>query len=109
MTQRDRPVAVHKGTQTVGDVEVSTTILVPVPEHDKLRKVATESQSCGAFLDWLTGERGLILCEMCEMESENDRFYPAQVRIQSLLAEYFEIDERKLEDEKLAMLEAIRR
>jgi hypothetical protein len=95
-----------KGKQTVGDVEVTTSILVPVPEHERLQRISADSQTIGAFLDWLMHER----------EPRTDLYErkfiawtPCPQSIQSLLAEYFKIDQSKLEAEKVAMLEAIRR
>lgn len=99
------PIKITKGTHVVGDVEVTTAVVVPVPEHDKLRIVSNESHTCGGFYDWLTTDKGYILCEL----DRYDRYQPVGRRIQSLLAEYFDIDETKLEAEKVAMLDAIRR
>ena len=67
----------------------------PYPEHEKLKAIHHESQAIGSFLEWMKSE------------------YPKETRlppysIQFLLAEYFEIDEDKLELEKRAMLETIR-
>lgn len=63
------------------------------PEHDKLRKISDRSQACGEFLDWLEEEKGW------ELPSHSK---PA------LLAEFFEIDQERLEDEKQAMLNELR-
>ena len=74
------------------------------PEHEKLKKIQKESEACGSFLDWLTGEKGIVLSEY----SEDDKLYPAHIGIAKLLGEYFNIDQNKLEKEKLQMLENIR-
>lgn len=102
---------VHKGTQKVGDVAVSTSIEVETSECAKLLAVAGDSQKIGAFLDWLMNERDppLAICALTEEGREVGQYYPAPVRIQGLLAEYFDIDEDQCERERQALLEAIRR
>jgi len=54
---------IHKRSTVVGDVEVSTAILVHTPEHDKLKNVGNASQAIGDFLAWLSHERGIALTE----------------------------------------------
>lgn len=112
------PLRVHKSTAVVGDVEVTTSVIVPTPEHDKLRLIAPKSQAIGDFLEWsratlcvphhhaenCRSDSGWLMCGLHEGDYEEVR-----TPIRKLLANYFEIDEQKLEDEKLAMLEAIRR
>lgn len=83
------------------------------PEHDKLTLVRDQSQKCGEFLEWLR-ERYVIgkyhRHDECVVRGENacgmsaNTLYPASVNVRRLLAEFFEIDEEKLEAEKLAML-----
>lgn len=70
------------------------TIMVSIPEHEKLKKVAERSQECGAFVEW---------CFEKKLLRSTVRF-----NIHRALAEYFDIDEGKLEAEKVAMLESIR-
>lgn len=91
------------------------------PEHEKLRAVAEQSQKCGEFFEWL-GEKRYTLATYHRHDAEcgsradgwrkcgmtEDHPYPAQVNIRSLLAEFFQIDEAKLEEEKLAMLAKLR-
>jgi hypothetical protein len=71
------------------------------PEHEKLAKVKDRSQACGEFLEWLTSEGGFVLCKYVK-----DRVFPvpASVSIADLLARFFKIDQKKIEDEKRAML-----
>ncbi len=91
------------------------------PEHEKLRAIKDKSQAIGDFLDWLGAEKGVELAyrhvhtDGCKDDtavfacgSRSGDLLPLNVRINSLLAEYFEIDEKKLEDEKQQMLEDIR-
>ena len=72
------------------------------PEHEKLTTAKEQSQAIGEFLDlgrW-------SLCEWREWDDARPSFEP--VNINDALAEYFEIDQDKLEAEKRAMLAAIR-
>jgi hypothetical protein len=103
------------------------------PEHDKMQTIAEHSQKIGEFLDWLRHEKHVqmlttsVFTERCPVASCDPRdegqycprcdntgviqikadtpFWPNPV---SLLAEYFEIDLDKIEDEKRAMLEKLR-
>ena len=75
------------------------------PEHTKLQAISDKSQVCGEFLDWLQ-EQGYHLGRYNE---EGTRLYTHTVpMVTKLLAEFFEIDQAKIEDEKRAMLDEIR-
>lgn len=80
------------------------------PEHDKLHAIKDQSQAIGAFLDWLQNEREptIVLCTRTQYKWDN-LYQPAHVPIPDLLAEYFEINQDKLEEEKVAMLDKIRK
>lgn len=106
----------------------------PYPEHAKLRQIAPQSQACGEFIDWLRGEKQIHLCsahyhsdECYAPETDGSKSSPsplgargpicgmlngqqivAAINIIDLLAEHFGIDQRKLDDEKRAMLEECR-
>ena len=80
------------------------------PEHEKLKKVSDQSQVCGEFLDWLQGK--YVLAKYVETgtwagEPVHDLRH-ANVPVQDLLAEFFGIDQDKIEAEKRAMIEACR-
>jgi hypothetical protein len=75
------------------------------PEHEKLAEVSERSQAIGEFLDLALPSMGIHLCEADE---ETGRYWPTHRPIQSMLAEWFEIDQKKLDAEKEAMLEAMR-
>lgn len=60
------------------------------PEHDKLMKVTAEKEAQADLLEWLRDFKGIYL------------------DIAATLAEYHDIDLKKIEAEKWAMLEAIR-
>jgi hypothetical protein len=96
-----------------------TTSKDKYPEHEKLHKVADKSQACGEFLEWVTSKYTLgeyhEHTNDCNNE-EGDRMcgtldkilYPSHVPVRKLLADFFEIDEDKLETEKLKMLDDLR-
>lgn len=76
------------------------------PEHEKLKKVSDKSQAIGEFIDWLGQEKDYLIAEW-ETRRE-DAMVPVQARITALLAEFFDIDEHKIEVEKRSMLEELR-
>lgn len=73
------------------------------PECEKLAKVSDKSQTIGAFLEWLQGVKEIELAKW----SDSDGLYPEHTTIESLLAEYFEIDMNKVEKERQQILEDI--
>lgn len=109
---------------------------VQYPEHEKLQKVKEESQGIGQFLDWLmnkytvceflkdwdngepmfvnedTGEPSTLSdfksVNNSKHESRPAGYYAVGKRIEDWLNEYFDIDPKKLEGEKQAMLDSIR-
>lgn len=62
------------------------------PEHDKMQAIKNDSQAQGEILEWLSSSKGIMLGQ----------------GISELLAEYHEIDLKKIETEKRAMLAKIR-
>lgn len=80
------------------------------PEHEKMRSVMDRSRTIGDFLDWLRDEKGVSLCKWQDTirHGPDDYtpagFYRINKRTENLLAEFFEIDLGKVEDEKRAML-----
>lgn len=93
------------------------------PECDKLTGVHNESQAIGAFLDWLFHEQGVTLCQQNKIDifvearilskeekaaetlAEKDLVHRRPNDINSILAVYFGIDERKCEEERRALLD----
>jgi hypothetical protein len=73
------------------------------PEHEKLHKVVDKSQAIGEFLDWCAAEKGIVLVNQDDYRREG-----IPVSFRPLLAEFFNIDEKALEAEKVAMLEQMR-
>ena len=105
------------------------------PEHEKLAKVVGLSQTCGEFLDWVRERYALarahLHTEQCYMAMRTDidalgtvvertrvrrtvpmcgiadsAYLPENPSTHDLLMGFFEIDGKKLEEEKRAMLEA---
>jgi len=74
------------------------------PEHEKLTKVADKSQAIGEFLEWCSAEKGISLANYSDYREDG-----MPVPFRPLLAEFFEIDENVLEQEKRAMLDAMRK
>jgi hypothetical protein len=82
--------------------------LPEAPECDKMLAVRDKSQVIGEFLDWL-GEQGITLARYTEdTEVKMDRLVPVYTSIDKILAEYFDIDLDKVEQEKRTILKALR-
>ena len=78
------------------------------PEHEKLRAVQSESQSIGEFIEWLKWNKKIVFAKWDE-KTDLDILRVVSLPTNDILAEYFEIDLNKLEQEKQAMLEEFRR
>ena len=74
------------------------------PECDKLSAVAEESQKIGEFLEWLHYTKELLICD----RDDAGTYYRYIISPEELLAEYFEIDLQKVEQEKQALLQWLR-
>ena len=84
------------------------------PELDKLQKVKDKSQAIGEFFDWLKEEKGIFLAidngKIMGLTGLKKRYIiPYYGNFSSLLSEFFEIDERKIEEERREVLEFARR
>ena len=73
------------------------------PEHEKLGKIKEQSQICGEFVDWLNTEKEISLCSWSD--EDNGLHYPTNIPLTKLLSDFFGIDQDKLEEEKLQILE----
>jgi hypothetical protein len=76
------------------------------PEHDKLHEVKDKSQAIGEFLEWLGSEKRGVVCQYVD---DSDYPVPMPHNIQEILAEYFDIDLDKIEQEKQQMLVKLRK
>ena len=74
------------------------------PEHEKLAKIKDQSQAIGEFLEWLNFEKKMWLGEY-----DRDTLIPARYDTVRLLAEFFDINQKLLEEEKREMLEELRK
>jgi hypothetical protein len=83
-------------------------IQTKMPECEKLAAIKDEGQVIGEFLEWLEG-KGWFLCEYKADYYEGNMPLPIRFNIDHLLAEYFNIDLKKVEAEQRALLEEIRR
>lgn len=75
------------------------------PECEKMAAVQDKSQTIGEFLDWLGTKYTLAEYD----EYDEDELFPVSINIQKLLAEYFEIDLDKVEEEKNDILNEMRK
>lgn len=90
---------------------------VEIPEHDKIKRVQDSSQAIGAFLDWLTNSKHFVIAKWEKSVNDDDEevetLEPARFgqygMIETLLAEYFDIDLKKMEMEKQAILADFRK
>lgn len=75
----------------------------PYPEHVKLEAVKQYSQVVGEFLEWMS-TKGYFFGQF----DESGHGYPVFKPHQELLAEFFDIDLDKIEEERRRMLDKIR-
>jgi len=84
------------------------------PEHAKLTQIAAQSQACYDFVQWLESEGIHLAMYLPTRDKEDEEDEPPTELVayappmRELLARFFNIDQRKLEDEKLAMLARLR-
>jgi hypothetical protein len=86
----------------------------PYPEHTRLLALGGANQTVGDFITWLN-DHGYAICEWSERVEEDDEheYRPAgwvnlHRRVDSWIAQYFEINPAKIDAEKRAMLDLIR-
>lgn len=68
------------------------------PELDKMLAIQGKSQTVGEFLEWL-GQESLLICECDE-----GKLYATRSTTEQLLADFFEIDLNKCEQERQQIL-----
>lgn len=84
---------------------------VETPELDKMRAVKAESAILSRFLDWLE-EHDTPICERVSGHPRmigDGEFVRIGCSNEELLARYFEIDLDKVESERRALLDEMRR
>lgn len=80
-------------------------------EIEKMLAVKDKSQTIGEFLEWLPS-KGYVLCEwVTRCKGTSSEWYEPVMYgkpINEILAEYFEINLNKVEEERQALLDEIR-
>lgn len=71
------------------------------PEHEKLEALEDKNIVVGDFIEWLKEDHSIG-------RWHNNDFFPVRKSTADWLAEYFDIDQYKLEAEKRQMLDKIR-
>lgn len=72
------------------------------PQLTLMQAVSGESQSIGAFIEWL-GENGMVVCTSKD-GLRGAAFFPVLESTEKLLARYFGVDLNAAEVERRAML-----
>lgn len=75
------------------------------PEHEKLKALGGKNDVVGRFIEWLR-ESGY---EICALSKDGRDFEPLHRSTEQLLADHFDIDVKKLNAEKDAMLASLRK
>ncbi len=78
--------------------------MIEYPEHEKLKGLNGKNQIIGDFIEYLN-KAGLFLCFY---DADDPILVPTNRSTEQILANYFDIDEGKLEEERRTMLEEIR-
>lgn len=85
-------------------------MLIETPELDRQMAVINSGKAAVVqeFLDWLLDEQGYTLCEPVP-ESEDGHYMPAAYGgREQLMADHFAIDLRLIDQERRALLDALR-
>ena len=77
------------------------------PECEKLKATAPYSQKIGEFIDWLHDDDVVLAEWVKDPQGFDENLIPVTKPIQELLAEFFEIDMNKVEEERRQILESI--
>ncbi len=99
----------------MADVKTKETPLPPAPECEKLLKVSKESNVIGEFLDWMESEKKLVFAKWGMVKPEySDGFereglLPEHINKEKLLADFYKIDLNKVETERRALLDHLRK
>lgn len=92
------------------------------PEHAKLEAIMDKSQTIGEFLDRCEYTVCELVCVRCGVilsgprkdeeghgcDDRNERYLPLRQSVERTLAQYFEVDLGKIDQEKRAMLASLR-
>jgi len=75
----------------------------PTPELDRMKAIQGQSQQIGQFLDWLQSDGNMTIAEYVDGYT----LFPISDSIERILAAYFNIDLKKVERERCAILNYI--
>lgn len=78
------------------------------PQHNRLKALAGETQKVGEFLAWLE-EQDIVLCKADGEHAYGPQYSRIPDNIEQLLGRYFDVDPKKLSDEKDLMVWEMRR
>jgi hypothetical protein len=83
------------------------------PQHDLAAQYRDEMQAIGEFVEWLSYDKRLTLCQLTSVGRdlaghEVEQFVPASYDIQRLLAEFYSIDYGAYLAEKETVLKHLR-
>lgn len=78
------------------------------PQHEKLKELGDAVHTLGNFLEWLDEQR-LYICAADEDHDGDQVLEPTYLPKSTIVARFFKIDEKALEEEKRTMLEALRK
>jgi hypothetical protein len=79
------------------------------PEHEKLKKISGKSHQIGEFIDWLHETHHIVFCRKNVNPGSDQDWTASKSSTFEILASYFNIDARKLEEEKQEMLKHMRK
>ena len=86
-------------------------------EVAKMVAVKEKSQAIGEFIEWLEGHKAVVFAQWAQEVCPNGyscshkhepQLFPMHYDIETLLADFFDIDLNKVEKEKRAILKMIR-
>lgn len=78
------------------------------PEHEKLKARERDSRLLSQFYDFIVHDQCWFIAEYYE-DSESDRLFPVRLRPDEIIGLFLDVDPKKLEAEKRAMLDEIRK
>ena len=78
--------------------------MINTPELDKMVKIQEKSQTIGEFLSFMESEKHYMLCKR---SGEFNEFSPVRRLKEDLIAEFFNIDLKKVEQEKRSLLKEV--
>lgn len=81
------------------------------PELDKQLEIVKSGKAgvIQEFIDWLREEKDYVLGEYQTWEGYSEQqFVPVYIQPEQLMADFFGIDRNKIEDERRALLDALR-